>query len=139
MRLNSRSQNSLAIALPAWAILMTLTFLGPFSGRPEAQEKKFEDFDPNNFGNSTGTALKTSKPRTTAQPTAKVTAKGPKITEEEAVKIALKAVPGEVTGVAIEKKLGADRYVVEVLAKEDGVETDVIIDMETGKVLATEK
>jgi uncharacterized membrane protein YkoI len=69
----------------------------------------------------------------------KVTAKGPKITEEEAVKIALKAVPGEVTGVAIEKKLGANRYVVEVLAKEDGVETDVIIDMETGKVLATEK
>jgi len=61
------------------------------------------------------------------------------ITEEEAVKIALKAVPGEVTGVAIEKKLGANRYVVEVLAKEDGVETDVIIDMETGKELATEK
>ena len=120
MRLNSRSQNSLAVALPAWAILLTLTFLGPFSGRPEAQEKKFEDL-------------------TTAQPTAKVTAKGPKISEEEAVKIALKAVPGEVTGVAIEKKLGANRYVVEVLAKEDGVETDVIIDMETGEVLATEK
>ena len=65
-------------------------------------------------------------------------AKAAKITEDEAVEIALKAVPGEVTDVAIEKKLGANRYVVEVLAKEDGSETDVIIDMQTGKVLATE-
>ena len=121
MRLNSRSQNSLAIALAAWAILLTLTFLGPFSGRPEAQEMPMK---PGTRYVYEGT---------------KVTAKGPKISEEEAVKIALKAVPGEVTGVAIEKKLGANRYVVEVLAKEDGVETDVIIDMETGKVLATEK
>jgi hypothetical protein len=85
------------------------------------------------------TALKNYKPMTTAQPTAKVTAKAPKITEDEAVKIALKAVPGDVTAVAIEKKLGANRYVVEVIAKEDGAETDVIIDMETGKVLTTEK
>lgn len=84
---------------------------------------------------ASGTALKTDKPTTVAQSTAK----GSKITEEEAAKIALKAVPGEVMDVAIEKKLGANRYVVEVLAKEDGSETDVIIDMETGKVLATEK
>ena len=40
---------------------------------------------------------------------------------------------------SIERKLGANRYVVELLAKEDGIETDVIIDMETGKVLGTEK
>lgn len=81
------------------------------------------------------TTPKKYQPKTTAQ----ATAKGPKISEAEAVKIAVKAVPGEVTDVAIEKKLGANRYVVEVVSKEDGAETDVIIDMETGKVLATEK
>ena len=62
-----------------------------------------------------------------------------KITEDEAVKIAQEAVPGDVTAVSIEKKLGANRYVVELLAKDDGIETDVIIDMESGKVLGTEK
>ena len=84
-------------------------------------------------------ALKNNNPGTTVQPAAKVTARTAKISEDEAVKIALKAVPGNVTAVSIEKKLGADRYVVEVIAKEDGVETDVIIDMVTGKVLMTEK
>ncbi|MFZ2404722.1 MAG: PepSY domain-containing protein [Methylobacter sp.] len=62
-----------------------------------------------------------------------------KISEEKAKEIALQAVPGDVTDVSIEKKLGANRYVVEVIAKEDRSETDVIIDMETGKILATEK
>ena len=64
--------------------------------------------------------------------------KARKIGDEEARKIALAAVPGEVTGVAIETKQGKQRIVVEVLAK-DGSEVDVIIDMETGKVLGTEK
>ena len=62
---------------------------------------------------------------------------GSKITEEQARQIALKTVPGEITEVSIEKKLGANRYIIEVQAT-DGVETDVIINMETGKVLATE-
>jgi uncharacterized membrane protein YkoI len=84
-------------------------------------------------------ALKSNKPEATNQPTSKIMAEASKISEEEAVKIALKAVPGDVTAVSIEKKLGANRYVVEVIAKEDGVETDVIIDMETGKILTTEK
>ncbi len=80
------------------------------------------------------------KPIPTTQSTAKHSAKDSKrISEDEAVRIALNAVPGDVTDVGIEKKLGANRYVVEVLAKEDGAETDVIIDMETGKVLTTEK
>lgn len=82
-----------------------------------------------------GTVLKNDKPETLNQALSKTS----KISENEAVAIALKAVPGEVTEVAIEKKHGANRYVVEVLSKEDGSETDVIIDMETGKVLATEK
>ncbi len=80
-------------------------------------------------------AQKTHKFATTAQ----YTAKALKITEAEAVEIALKFLPGDVTGVTIEKKLGANRYVVELIAKEDGVETDVIIDMTTGRVLGTEK
>lgn len=60
-----------------------------------------------------------------------------KIGDEEARKIALAAVPGEVTGVAIERKHGKQTIVVEVLAKA-GSEVDVVIDMETGKVLGTE-
>jgi uncharacterized membrane protein YkoI len=61
-----------------------------------------------------------------------------KITDEQAREIAIKTVPGDVTGVAIERKLGKQTLVVEVLAK-DGSEIDVIIDMETGEVLGTEK
>ena len=61
-----------------------------------------------------------------------------KISDDKAKQIALGKVPGEVTGIAIEKKLGKDTIVVEVLGK-DHSETDVIIDMETGQVLGTEK
>lgn len=58
------------------------------------------------------------------------------ITEEEAIAIAQEAVKGEVTDVDIEKKRGKVAYVVEIDA--DGTETDVIIDIETGKVLGIE-
>ena len=61
-----------------------------------------------------------------------------KISDEKAKQIALGKVRGEVTGIAVEKKLGKDNLVVEVLGK-DGSETDVIIDMQTGQVLGTEK
>ncbi len=59
------------------------------------------------------------------------------ITEEEAIAIALKEVEGEVTDVAIEKKFGKAAYVVEIDA-DDGPETDVIIDIETGEILGIE-
>lgn len=59
------------------------------------------------------------------------------ITEVEAKAIALKEVPGSVTAVEIETKLGKQVYVVEVDA-DSGVETDVIIDMSTGEVLGIE-
>ncbi len=59
------------------------------------------------------------------------------ITEEEAKQIALAEVPGKVTGVEIEKKYGKLSYVVEVDA-EDGPETDIIIDIETGEILGIE-
>lgn len=86
------------------------------------------------------TALKSYTPRAMPAPPAEVPAKAaPKITEEAAIEIALKKVPGDVTDVGIEKKLGANRYVVEVQAAADGTETDVIIDMETGEVVGTEQ
>lgn len=59
------------------------------------------------------------------------------ITEEEAIAIALKEVKGEVTDVSIEKKFGKAAYVVEIDA-DNGPETDVIIDIETGEVLGIE-
>ena len=61
----------------------------------------------------------------------------PKIDEARASEIALKKVPGEVTGVSIEKKRGKDVYVVEIMAKT-GKETDVFVDMNNGKVLGTD-
>lgn len=61
-----------------------------------------------------------------------------RIPEQQAKEIAAKAVEGEVMDVQIERKFGADRYVVEVIRKSDGAEVDVIIDMKTGEVLATE-
>ena len=72
-------------------------------------------------------------------PAAPAPSKGAKvISEDEAKKIALKAVPGKVQDIAIEKKLGADRYVVEVIPAKGGKEVDVVIHMTTGKVLAIE-
>lgn len=59
------------------------------------------------------------------------------ITEQEARKIALDAVPGTVTDIGIEKKFGKAAYVVEV-DPYSGPETDVIIDIRTGKVLLIE-
>jgi len=61
------------------------------------------------------------------------------INDEQAAAIALAAVPGEVMDIAIERKMGNKRIVVEVIASADMAETDVIIDMVTGKVLGTEK
>lgn len=58
------------------------------------------------------------------------------ITEQEAIAIAQKAVNGKVTDVGIEEKFGKAAYVVEIDA--DGVETDVIIDIDTGEVLGIE-
>ncbi len=62
-----------------------------------------------------------------------------KISDEELKAIAVKSVPGKAVDVAIEKKLGANRYVVEVLSATNGAEIDVIIDMTTHKVLGIDK
>ena len=62
----------------------------------------------------------------------------PNISEEQATQAALKAVPGEVTHFGVETKKGKKVYVIEIIAKKDGKETDVFVDMETGKVLGTD-
>ena len=73
-------------------------------------------------------------------PEADQKAKGAKtISQDEAKQIALKAVPGKVMEVTIEKKLGANRYVVEVMPANGRKEVDVVIDMANGKVLAVDK
>jgi uncharacterized membrane protein YkoI len=62
-----------------------------------------------------------------------------KITAEQASQIALAAVPGKVTDVTIERKRGRNVYVVEIAAEKDGAEIDVLIDIESGKVVGTER
>jgi len=62
-----------------------------------------------------------------------------KITAEQASQIALTTVPGKVTDVAIEKKRGHNVYVVEIVAEKDGAEIDVLVDIESGKVVGTER
>jgi uncharacterized membrane protein YkoI len=62
-----------------------------------------------------------------------------KITAEQASRIALTAVPGKVTDVAIERKRGRNVYVVEIVAEKDGAEIDVLVDIESGKVIGTER
>lgn len=59
------------------------------------------------------------------------------ITETEAKEVALKNVSGKVTDITLENKFGKVTYVVEIAA-DTGVETDVIIDANTGEVLAVE-
>ena len=61
---------------------------------------------------------------------------GTKITKEQATKVALEQVPGKVTDVTIEKKRGKNVYVVEI--QSDQGEKDVLVDMESGKVIGTE-
>lgn len=59
------------------------------------------------------------------------------ITEEEAVRIALKTVSGEVTDVEIERKQGHEVYAVEI--DDDGDEVDVFVDIKTGEIVGTER
>jgi uncharacterized membrane protein YkoI len=62
---------------------------------------------------------------------------GAKITKEQATKAALEHIPGKVTDVTIERKRGKNVYVVEIQSPDQG-EKDVIVDMESGKVVGTE-
>lgn len=66
--------------------------------------------------------------------TAKPAAAAPKISAEDATMTALKAMPGKVTGVAIERKKGKQVYVVEIMTETQG-EKDVLVDIVSGKVI----
>lgn len=62
-----------------------------------------------------------------------------KITGMQATEIALKEVPGKVTSMKIERLGKRNVYAVELIAKEDGLETDVFVDIGTGEVVGTDK
>lgn len=68
-----------------------------------------------------------------------VTSPAAKIPEEKATEIALKEVPGQVTSVVIERKKGKNVYVVEIIENGSGQEVDVFVDIETGKVVGTDR
>ena len=112
---SSRKKRHLASLLLAF--ILTLTWLGLVSGPVLAEEAK-------------------DKPQKTKPAAAKPSA--PKVTKEAATEIALKKVPGTVTAVDIEKKRGRNVYVVEIIAKDSGKETDVFVDTATGEVLGTD-
>lgn len=59
------------------------------------------------------------------------------ITEDQAKAAALKAMPGRVTGVTVEKKRGKMVYVIEIMTASQG-EKDVFVDRVTGKVVGTD-
>src|SRR5258705_4917934 len=56
-----------------------------------------------------------------------------KISGAEATKIAVARLPGKVTSVTIERKLGKNVYVVEIQTPQD--EKDVFVDIETGQIV----
>lgn len=62
-----------------------------------------------------------------------------KVSREQATQAALQALPGKVTDVTIEKKRGKTVYVIEIVADKDGAETDVLVDMDSGKVLGMDR
>ncbi|WP_235782696.1 PepSY domain-containing protein [Bradyrhizobium murdochi] len=62
-----------------------------------------------------------------------------KVSSSEATETALKEVPGKVTSMKIERYGKYNVYAVEIIAAKDGVETDVFVDIESGKVVGTDK
>lgn len=62
-----------------------------------------------------------------------------KISKDQAGQNALQAVPGKVSDVSIERKGGKNVYVVEIIADKDGEEVDVLVDMDSGKVLGADR
>jgi hypothetical protein len=61
----------------------------------------------------------------------------PKVTREQATETALKAMPGRMTSVVIERKRGRYVYVVEIMTSKLG-EKDVLVDIESGEIVGME-
>ena len=66
-------------------------------------------------------------------------APGARVTRGDAAQAALKAMPGKVTDVTVERKRGKQVYVIEIVADRDGGENDVLVDMQTAEVLGIDK
>jgi len=62
-----------------------------------------------------------------------------KVSREQAVEAALAAVPGKVTDAGIEKKRGKNVWVIEIVAEKDGAEIDVLVDLDSGKVIGLDR
>jgi len=62
-----------------------------------------------------------------------------KITEEQAKESALKALPGKVNKVELEKKEGKKVYVVEIITENQEQKKDVWVDPVSGKVVGVDK
>src|SRR3990170_528692 len=80
------------------------------------------DTDMSSFGKYHRNPVKQTKP-----PVAKIDGL-------QATAIALKEVPGEANSIKIERLGKRNVYAVEIIAKEDGVEWDVFVDIETGEI-----
>ena len=63
----------------------------------------------------------------------------PRISQEQATENALKVLPGKITDVTQERKRGKTVWVIEIVADKDGSENDVLVDMNSGAMLAVER
>ena len=61
-----------------------------------------------------------------------------KINGLEATEIALKKIPGTANSIKIERLGKRNVYAVEIIAKEDGAEWDVFVDIGTGEIVGTD-
>jgi uncharacterized membrane protein YkoI len=82
-------------------------------------------------------AIASAQAQQQQRPATERAAPAPKITEEQASKIALERIPGKVTDVAIERKKGRNVYVVEIRTT-DGDEKDVFVDIASGEIVGTD-
>jgi uncharacterized membrane protein YkoI len=71
--------------------------------------------------------------------TVRVAGAVPRISQEQAIENALKVLPGKVTDVTQERKRGKTVWVIEIVADKDGSENDVLVDMNSGAILAVER
>jgi uncharacterized membrane protein YkoI len=82
-------------------------------------------------------AITSAQAQQQQRPATERAAPAPKITEEQARKIALERIPGKVTDVTIERKKGRNVYVVEIRTS-DGDEKDVFVDIVSGEIVGTD-
>ncbi len=85
---------------------------------------------------ATGEILNTETESADDEDEIKISSSGAKISEEEAKEIAVAETGGKVTEVDTDRKNGRDAWEIEI--NKNGNYADVLVDMETGEVLAVE-